>query len=446
MRRLNQRAFNILSTHTKECTQNDISGRVQRDIALKRLAKLYHQQGKPATASELRNLLRDVFPNFNPKVYQAAARANRPPGILRKLALGTVGVATLAGGLFVLNLPYPMIRKPVAKVAPMLLFPSYASMDYNYRQAIAKVEQADQLVNQATSAADVELGAQKVTEAQGHLDKLPVWFLGYSPQRYCTFMSCSWKFTLDEFEQARASVGRMEAQVFQENNALNQLEETRGELASAKQQYQQAKTQAERTEAIADWQGAIDNLQQVPQATLAGEMARTELNAQQRDFQEIVGYTSGDRLSGSLIQAAKEFGMKAAVAAQNPPHTEAEWGRVAMLWQEAIARLGDIKPDNPNYNDAQKLLADYTDNLAVTQIRQQSERASAAALQKAKGRIAEWQSLANYDSSSPRLVSQLQTIINELETVETGTTAYKESQQLLKFARNKLQALQVPAE
>jgi hypothetical protein len=339
-----------------------------------------------------------------------------------------------------------MIRKPVAKVAPMLLLPSYASMDYNYRQAIAKVEQADQLVNQATSAADVKLGAQKVTEAQGHLDKLPVWFLGYYPQRYCTFMSCRWRFTLDEFKQARTRVGRMEAQVFQEKNALNQLEETRRELASAKQQYQQAKTQAERTGAIADWQGAIDNLQQVPQATLAGEMARTELNAQQRDFQEIVGYNSGDRLSGSLIQASKEFGMKAAVAAQNPPHTEAEWGRVAMLWERAIARLENIKPDNPNYNEAQKLLADYTDNLAVTQIRQQSERASAAALQEAKRQVAEWQSLANYDSSSPRLVSQLQTIINKLETVETGTTAYKESQQLLKFARNKLQALQVPAE
>jgi hypothetical protein len=75
-----------------------------------------------------------------------------------------------------------MIRRPVSRVAPIILLPSYISMDRNYRQAIALVEQADQLVNQATSLADLELGAKKVQEAQKSLDALPVWFLGYEPQ------------------------------------------------------------------------------------------------------------------------------------------------------------------------------------------------------------------------------------------------------------------------
>ncbi len=94
-------------------------------------------------------------------------------------------------------------------------------MDYHYRQAIAKVEQADQLVNSATSPADLTLGEVKVIEAQKHLDNLPVWFLGYWPQYTFWF---GWQFTLDEFKSARANVGRMVAKVFQEKNAQTQRE------------------------------------------------------------------------------------------------------------------------------------------------------------------------------------------------------------------------------
>lgn len=102
--------------------------------------------------------------------------------------------------LWVVNLPYPMIRLPVARTAPILLLPSYMSMDYHYRRAIARVEQADQLINQATSAADLTLGEVKVKEAQQHLDALPVWFLGYWPQYTFWF---GWQFTLDEFKTAK---------------------------------------------------------------------------------------------------------------------------------------------------------------------------------------------------------------------------------------------------
>ncbi|MGF1459518.1 MAG: hypothetical protein ACFBSG_10880 [Leptolyngbyaceae cyanobacterium] len=50
-----------------------------------------------------------------------------------------------------------MIRWPVAKTLPIVLLPSYFSMDHHYRQAIANVTQADQLINQATSAQDIAL-------------------------------------------------------------------------------------------------------------------------------------------------------------------------------------------------------------------------------------------------------------------------------------------------
>jgi hypothetical protein len=62
------------------------------------------------------------------------------------------------------------------------------------------------------------------------LDNLSVWFLGYYPQRYCSLFSCRWQFTLDEFEQAREGVARLEAVVFQDQNALVPLNEAKKAL------------------------------------------------------------------------------------------------------------------------------------------------------------------------------------------------------------------------
>ncbi len=75
-----------------------------------------------------------------------------------------------------------MIRWLVARIAPILLLPSYISMDRHYRQAIAHVEQADQLINQPSSPADLSLGEKKLEAAEKNLGALPVWFLGYWPQ------------------------------------------------------------------------------------------------------------------------------------------------------------------------------------------------------------------------------------------------------------------------
>ena len=76
-------------------------------------------------------------------------------------------------------------------------------MDHHYREAIAHVEQADQLIHHVSSFEDIKLGEKKVKLAQENLDKLPVWFIGYEHQRYCQMFSCSWQFTVDEFEAAR---------------------------------------------------------------------------------------------------------------------------------------------------------------------------------------------------------------------------------------------------
>jgi hypothetical protein len=503
MRRLNNRAFDILLQELDNCSTNDALSQAEKKIVLKRLQQLRQQDGSPASLEELREAVVDIMPQFSDKVLKEAAKANQPPGPLSKLKWAAIFLAGSAGVVWVANLPYPMIRWPVARTAPILLLPSYMSMDYHYRQAIAQVEQADQLVNHATGPADFELGAKKVKEAQKHLDALPVWFLGYWP-KYTFWLG--WQFTLDEFKTARATVGRMEAQLFQEKNAQTQLTQAEQALNTAKQQYQKAQTIAQKQQANASWQAALDQLEQIPPGTLAGKDAKIKLKANERDFAKVGGstliaaaqefalqaekagenpalewqqvealwqeainrlkqvslqdpsYSEAQKLlaeyqinlgiaqakrkapdnsnSDKLIASAKQFAFAAAKAGLNPPHTASEWQQVGNLWEQAINQLQKIQVENSSYVEAQTLLATYQTNRGTIQTRLQAEQDSVNALQAAK------QAIQQFTSSPPTDVnqwnSQLQGIINQLESVKAGTTSYQEAQQLRQFAQNRI--------
>jgi len=439
MMRLNQKGFEILKAEIEKCAGNDLAGQVQREIALKRLEKLREQPGTPATVEELRDLVVDLFPTFSEKVLQQVVRANQPAGPWGLAKVAVLSIVGLVGGLYILNLPYPMIRRPVSNVAPILLLPSFISMDYNYRQTVSLVEQADQLVNQATSPEDITLGEQKVKQAAKHLDALPVWFLDYSP-RYAGFWR-GYQFTLDEFRQARQNIGRMEAKIFQEKNAQTQLDKGEQALSAAKQQYQQAKTTADQRQAIGSWQAAIDLLDQIPNPTLAGRLAATKVLAYKRDLEQIAGATVTNARSGNLIDAAKLFGKSAADSAQNPPHSVDEWTEIGNLWMQAIDRLKDIPVDDSGYAEAQVLLVEYQKNLGTVRIRLKAEQESAEALAQAKEKINNLLAASTPTSDRGQVNAQVQRIINDLEKVQKGTTGYTEAQTLLQNARKKFKQL-----
>jgi len=377
MYRLNDQAWKILRDEVEKCTaKDDISGPVLREMAFNRLEKLRSQQGSPANYQELKKTLDDLFPNFNEKILKKAAIANKS-GNLKKwvalLAIGGGSIVSLTGLIWLVNLPYPMIRRPVAKTAPILLLPSYLSMDRNYREARSHVEQADQLVNQATSMADFALGEQKVKLAQKNLDALPVWFLGYEPAFYCSMTDCQWKFTFDEYEAARASVGRMEAKIFQEKNAMLQMETAEAAIAKAKEEYQLAADNPEKQQtAIVAWQTGMDQLNQLPPETLAGRMAQTKLLAYQRDFEQVSGYVAGNYRTNTQISAAKQFAQTATEISQNLPNSVARWEEAQNLWEKAIGELESVSLDNPGYVESRTLLASYTKNLAEINIRPQA--------------------------------------------------------------------------
>lgn len=441
---LTDRAFDILRAEVDKCAAADgVAGNVYRSMVIKRLEKMRSQNGTFASIEEIRDTFKDEFLNFSEKALKEAVKVNKAAGLFDKIIFAGGFLGAGAGIIWLLNLPFPMIRWPVAKTMPILLLPSFISMDHNYRQAIALVEQSDQLINKATSATDFDLGEVKSKQAQKHLDALPVWFLGYYPQTYCSFFGCTWRFTVDEFQTARKNVGRMDAQIFQQKNAFTQLSQVEQSLAGAKQEYQQAKNAADRQKASINWQSAIDQLNQIPAETLAGETAKKKLQAAERDFQAMGGVATGSVRADNLIEAAKEFAFSAAVASQKPPHPAAQWEQIAGLWEEGISRLKMVPVDNPGYLDAQTKLAQYQKNLGISQIRLQAEKDSAKALQEAKSLFANLQNSVNSPSQNGgNSLGQLQQIINQLESVKPGTTVYPESQKWLQSARKKQQEWQ----
>ncbi|MGD1855072.1 MAG: hypothetical protein ACFB2W_12570 [Leptolyngbyaceae cyanobacterium] len=443
MPRLSQRAYLLLDTELKRLCAGKPAEKIRRDIVTKRLQKMCEQEGAPATYPELKDAIDDIFPEFDERVLKRAAKLNLPNPVIRPAKWGiglAAGVAVLAGGLWFVNLPYPMVRWPVSKVAPMLLLPSFMRMDHNYRQTIIYTEQADQLINNATSEADFDLGAEKSAQAQKHLDQLPVWFLGYYPQRYCQFFSCGWRFTLDEFRDARALIGRMEAQIFQEQNALEQLDQGTLAVETAKEQYKTGQTSAEKTTALANWQAGMDQLNEIPNGTLASNQAQKRLEAFQRDYASLAGTTANVQQSNDLVTVAKNFGIQAAQLVQGPPHPVSTWQQAEDLWEEAVTTLDRVPEDSPAYVEAQNIKAQYTVNKGQIETRKIQEQDAVAIVKSVRNKVI--QLIDKAEQGEVRgLQAELQQVIQDLETVPANTTVSSEAQQLQSQAQNKLNEL-----
>ncbi|MGJ3253367.1 MAG: hypothetical protein ACFE0J_19865 [Elainellaceae cyanobacterium] len=228
--------------------------------------------------------------------------------------------------------------------------------------------------------------------------------------------------------------------MFQEKNAHTSLMQADQAIALSQQQYQNATNPADRDSAAFAWQTALDQLDQIPEQTLAGRTAQQKLVAYQRNFQDVVGGAANHEQTNSMIAAAQAFAWKAASAGQNPPHSVEQWQRVEALWSDAIARLEEVSPQSDAYPDAQQQLAEYRDNIEQIRIRKHHEASSVDTLQHAQRKI-EWLQ-SNADQLTPnQTLSRLQAIANDLNRVQSGTTAHPDAQELLQFTRNKIRQL-----
>jgi hypothetical protein len=363
---------------------------------------------------------------------QPVARRS-PLHLIIALAL-LLGIPT--GVIWIVNLPYATIRRPVSEKIPVLLLPSYISLDQNYRLAITTFEQAQHLIDNATTSIDLELGEQKLTQAQKTLDALPMDWI--NERDYSAYGGYTWRFSRSHFNQTRAEIGRLKAKVFQEKNAQDLLFKAQQSLTTAKQNYSQAKTTLDRQTAIADWQTALDQFQQIPGETLAGKSAQQNRSAYQRDFQETIGLAAGNQRTLMLLHTAREYSQRAAQQGQNPPHAAEQWRQIIKLWEGAIAQVERIPAsDAIGYAEAQKMRAEYLQNLGQIKIRLKAEEDSVRAFEQAQRQSASL--LKTATGSNPNYTKgELQSIIDQFNQVQSGTTVYLEAQRYLISAQNKL--------
>ena len=283
------------------------------------------------------------------------------------------------------------------------------------------MEQAEQLIDGVTTPADLALGEQTLEQAQKSLDALPIDLVDSSLSTYGYYGS---QFSRSRFNATRAEVGRLRAKVFQERNAQNELLVAERSLMNAQQQYPQAKTTSDRQTAIATWQTALEQLQSIPGETLAGKTAQQNLLAYEREFEKTAGLFAGNERPLMAISIAKEYSQRAAVQGQNPPHSAQEWQQVIALWEEAIAQVKHIAPDDLLGNqEAQTLGAVYQQNLGQIKIRLAAETDSVRAFEQAQAQTTSLLASANY-ATREDTGSQLQSIINQLNQVKPGTTVY----------------------
>lgn len=441
MARLNEAAHRLLRRALEQHGRRRAIAEVQREIVQRRWEKLRNASGSPATYADLRDTVSDAFPDFPERPLRQAAKANQGPGLFAWIGWGAVGLAALGGGVWVLNLPYPPVRHWVADKAPLVLLPSFISMDHHYRGAIAAVEQADQYVNAATSSADLEQGAAQVTIAQDHLDHLPVWFLGYYPRAYCSLFGCSWRFTLDEFEGARKSVARMEAQIFQEKNAQTALTEALGAIEAARARYDQTPTGSEALGAIRDWRSGLDRLREIPVETLAGEQAQLKLEASARDFEETVGAAADQERSVNAVVVAKGYALEATKLVQGAPHPVAVWQQAQAMMDRAIAELNAVQREDADYVSAQEKRANYEAVRSAWEIRKQAETDATRQFQQIEREISHWRDRASRQPNDPALVAQLEDLLDDLKSIPAGTTVSDPAQDLAKYAGDRLASL-----
>ncbi|MCG5058671.1 MAG: hypothetical protein KA714_11885 [Limnoraphis sp. WC205] len=435
MQRLGNRAFEILSGEVNNGSQDNLVSELSRKIVMQRLENLRSQVGEPLSYEELRQVVSDQFPDFNQEVLQRAAQVNRIPQIYHQVMRGSLIFVGIMAILWFVNLPFPLIRWPISKTVPVLLFPTLMSMDYHYRKAISIAEQTEKLVQEAATSTEIDLGAENIQKAYQHLERVPVWFLEHDPKFFCAIFNCSWQFTPEEYQATQKNIQKIEAKIIQEQYAQKRLTEAEAALNSARQEYQ--KLQSGQRQVIAAWQAAIDLFDQIPSDTLAGRLSENRSLTAQQDFEKKVDEATREKRGTTLIAAAQQFASQASNLAQDPPHPVERWEQVIDLWETAIRQLEKISEDNSSYAEAQKKLSEYRSNLEKIEERLQEEKDSVEAMEKAKKLIFEWRELTRSSDLDYRVMNRkLAKIIYTLEEVKPGTTVNAEAQDLLRRTRH----------
>lgn len=233
----------------------------------------------------------------------------------------------------------------------------------------------------------------------------------------------------------------MDAKIFQEINAIKKLEQAQQAIQQAKQNYQQAQDTNNKQKAIAAWQTGIDQLNQLPEHTVAKQHADTSYEAYLRDFSEVSGLVAGNNRANKIIAVAEQFHAKASDSCPDLFHPVSHWQQCANLLSKAIAILEDVQLEDAGYLETQTLLATYEAKLGEMSIRQQEEELSQQAYESAQEMIANLPKSVDQDNRD-QTARDILAIINQLEKVKSQTTVYQNSLTMMALAEHKLKQLQ----
>ena len=371
--------------------------------------------------------------------------AQRKDWGLKKLRNRLIWISVLvgipAGILYVVNLPYPVIRQPVSKVAPILLLPSNMSMDANFKKGQATVEESRQLIESPTSQEDLDRGESKLKEGKSALDSIPAWYVADWGD-YSRGYWGGWEFSPAGLQVARIKAGQLEAKVFQEKNAQIALTNVENDLAIAKATFPKAISPIEKKLAVQNWQAAIDRLNQIPPQTMAGRKAQQLVANSTRDLKAVAGIAGGDEKVFLLINGAEEYAKKAAESGRNPPQPSEKWNQIALMWGEAIQQLEKITSDDL---EVKKRLADYRNNLSEVKVRLKNEQDAVKFLDQANQKLTVlWASLPKEgkDLNKNQAYASFKSINDDLEKIKNGTTVYLEAQKVKVQVQQQMKLLQ----
>lgn len=169
--------------------------------------------------------------------------------------------------------------------------------------------------------------------------------------------------------------------------------------------------------------GAIKQLRRIPFWSPYHRQARALLSTYKQDSKELE----------SVVKALWMAGL-ASEEAQNPPYEVEEWDQIKTRWEQAIAQLEQVPPENTIYPFAQNRLEQYRANLAEVRGRLALERQASRTLAEAKkvAQVAQArQGVARGVESWQLVYDTWQSSTNTLASVTPGTTAYQEAQLLL---------------
>ncbi|NCO76178.1 MAG: hypothetical protein GW795_10750 [Cyanobacteria bacterium] len=299
-----------------------------------------------------------------------------------KLVKTTLFITIPVGILYVINLPYPAIRRPISEKVPLLLLPSQITTEYHFKKSINLMEQAQQLIDNATSQEDLQLGEKKLQEAKQSLNAIPVY---PSNDLFGGSYGYGWRFSSFGFQEMRGKVGELEAKIFQEKNAQTLFKKAELAFNEGKNNYENAKNNYDKQQAIKTWKLAINNLEEIPVNTLAGEKAQQKLSSNREELEAIIGNFIQTEKLNTIITSAQQFSLKAVELSKNPPYKVEKWTEIENQWKMAIKELENISLEDGNgYIEAKKLMAEYNNNLSEIQQRKKAEEKSIEAFNYAK--------------------------------------------------------------